>query len=889
MSPALRTVFVVFKTHFDIGFTGLVEEVLSSVTDRMIPQAMEACRLSAELGPGHRYTWTLPAWPLSESLRRLEGTPRAEELARLVAEGRIAWHSLPFTTHTELFGLEDLVRGLLVARRLGDRFGRSSISAKMTDVPGHTWILPSLLAGAGVSFLHLGCNACSTPPDVPLLFDWEGPDGARVTTMYSPGGYGTSLLPPDGWELPVWLALQHTLDNAGPQRAEVIPSILDEVARRSPGTEVRVGSLDDFAAALAEIRPRLPVVRKDLGDSWIHGAASMPRALSAARELRGRLVALESARALLGAGRGSATGAHRARVADTAASAAIADAYEALLLFGEHTWGMDTKLALNPPEFGGRVYEKPRFRSVRESGRYDRIQQSWRDKAGLVDRTAAVVAQLAAGDAAEGGVPSLPVSFDVVNHQPWTWKGLVRVGPFEGRVTVTREPGGGALETTLRDGVLWARVDGIPPLGAARIRVQRTAAPPSTASARHPVARKDIGHCILDNGTIRVVVDEADGSVTSLVHIPRHREWVDRRAGIPFGMYRYDVYSRREIVRYLKSYAYDLEPWFLADFGRPGYPEVPHRTFSAPGDGARAENGPGWGRITTSLPQAPESVEDMGNPSLVTRTITLRENEPWVELEYRLTGKDESPLLEAGHVLFPFSARRPRYAINKTGTVVDPATDIARGANRLLHACERWVDVQDGRAGMLVIPLDSPLFSIGSMAIERFDPDAQPGDPVLHFNLFNTQWGTNFPQWIGGDLRFRFRLVPHAGDWRDARAWVTAAAAFSPPEGIAEDGARPAPSAEGILMEPLDDLETVVIKRPEHGEGVIFRFRDPTGRGGRRTLRLRVPLTTRPPAAVLCSLTERELRPIPLTAIPGGASLTLDLRPFEIVTLKLVL
>jgi len=28
MREALRTIFVVFKTHFDIGFTGLVEEVL---------------------------------------------------------------------------------------------------------------------------------------------------------------------------------------------------------------------------------------------------------------------------------------------------------------------------------------------------------------------------------------------------------------------------------------------------------------------------------------------------------------------------------------------------------------------------------------------------------------------------------------------------------------------------------------------------------------------------------------------------------------------------------------------------------------------------------------------------------------------------------------------
>jgi catechol 2,3-dioxygenase-like lactoylglutathione lyase family enzyme len=415
--------------------------------------------------------------------------------------------------------------------------------------------------------------------------------------------------------------------------------------------------------------------------------------------------------------------------------------------------------------------------------------------------------------------------------------------------------------------------------------------PQASVLHRRSIARNHGDRSVLDNGRIKVVVDPAAGGIISLVDLSTRREWVDPKPAIPFGQYRYDIFSRREIVEYLKSYAYDLEPWFIADFGRPGYPEVPHRTFTGRASEPRIERGPGWGAVITNFPQACESVEEMGNPAVVTQTITLHEESRWVDLEYRLTGKDESPLLEAGHVVFPFAARRPRYAVNKTGAVIDPSTDIARGANRLLHSCERWVDVEDGRAGILVIPFDSPLFSIGSMAIEQFDGDALPGDPVLYFNLFNTQWGTNFPQWVGGDLRYRFRFIPHTGDWRDARAWILAAAAVQPPVCLPVDStALPAPSPQGILMAPLDDLETVVFKRAEQGEGFILRLRDPTGRGGRRTVRLRVPDgTPGGPAAVLCSLTEKELRPIPLTVLPGGVSLPLELRPFEIVTLKLKL
>jgi hypothetical protein len=89
--------------------------------------------------PGARYTWTLPAWPL----RYLLDSPTVSEASRaaadaLVRAGRLTWHAYPFTTHTAFCGLEDLVRGMHLARDLGERYGRRVTGAKQTDVPGHT-------------------------------------------------------------------------------------------------------------------------------------------------------------------------------------------------------------------------------------------------------------------------------------------------------------------------------------------------------------------------------------------------------------------------------------------------------------------------------------------------------------------------------------------------------------------------------------------------------------------------------------------------------------------------------------------------------------------------------------------------------------------------------
>ncbi|MGA2257040.1 MAG: hypothetical protein ABSG53_20505 [Thermoguttaceae bacterium] len=50
----------------------------------------------------------------------------------------------------------------------------------MTDVSGHSRILPTLLHHAGIRFLYLGSNGHSQYPRVPPLSWREGLDGSRI-------------------------------------------------------------------------------------------------------------------------------------------------------------------------------------------------------------------------------------------------------------------------------------------------------------------------------------------------------------------------------------------------------------------------------------------------------------------------------------------------------------------------------------------------------------------------------------------------------------------------------------------------------------------------------------------------------------------------------------
>ena len=240
-------IVVVFKTHFDIGYTDLSVNVLEKYRNKMLGDVVDACEKTQGYGPGGEYVWTMSAWPLKVVLDEREGlTPLQRRADGLVRRGQLRWHGLPFTTHTEFCGLEEFIRGLYFSHELSGRYGFTPVSAKMTDVPGHTRILPSVLAGAGISFLHLGGNSGCTAPDVPPLFWWEAPDGQRVLTFYSKGGYGTAPTPPAEWPYDVWLAMQMTNDNLGPQSPEVIESLREKIRRQIPDADIQIGTMDDF-------------------------------------------------------------------------------------------------------------------------------------------------------------------------------------------------------------------------------------------------------------------------------------------------------------------------------------------------------------------------------------------------------------------------------------------------------------------------------------------------------------------------------------------------------------------------------------------------------------------------------------------------------------------
>lgn len=370
----IEKVFVIFKTHLDIGFTDLSSKVEQRYIDLYIPKAIEVARRLREEGGGDRYVWTTGAWLVDAYLRQAS-TEAVAELEEAVRRGDIVWNGVPYTVESESMN-RALFEGILrLSRRLDARFGKHTVAAKMTDVPGHTRSIVPLLSDAGIGFLHVGTNPAVSVPDVPPVCLWRDLSGKEIMLMYQ-GSYGDTMVLPDGRTA---VSINLTGDNHGPHSVEEVHRIFASLRERYPGAHIVAASLNDVAEAMEPMQESLPVVTSEIGDTWIYGYGSAPLRMARFREL-GRLYD-----AWISGGR-----------LDPDSDAAI-DFAVRLGMIAEHTWGADVKTHLRNWD----KYDFDSFTAARTQPEFRFMEQSWREIDENLDKAVALLPDTLRDEAAE--------------------------------------------------------------------------------------------------------------------------------------------------------------------------------------------------------------------------------------------------------------------------------------------------------------------------------------------------------------------------------------------------------------------------------------------------------------------------------------------------------
>jgi alpha-mannosidase len=722
----LEEIILVYKSHFDIGYTHLASETIHNYRTRTIEGAMDVVDKNKNLPLEQQFVWTIPGWPMKKILEDWEGqTPQRRQRVRdAFREGRFAVHALPFTMQVEMMEPEGMVRSLGYASDLAREAGKPlPTGAKMTDVPSHTKFTPTLLKNAGVNFLHLGCNPGSTPPEVPFLFWWEGPDGSRLLTMYS-ATYGNSLFPPDDWKYKTWIAMMMGSDNKPPPSPDKVREHIKAILEKLPGVKVRIGTIGDFGVRMVEEDlSDLPVVREDMPDSWIHGPMCNPDGVILTRKAVPDLFASEALHTLLGCW-GAESG-------DVAGS--IADGYEYSMLYYEHTWGgaIDWVCKYLPAENNiGRVsnwFYGDQWKADLETNKYARHLVSWEEHTDYARNADKVVTT-----SLQDGMEALARDVNILSHRtvafnPLPWK---------------------------RDAVIGGSLVKDIPAGGYK------ALPVVAVSSTRPVKAGNV----LENAHFRIVLDPGRGVIASLVDKRSDRELVDTSGEHGFGQYIHEQFSADEVAAYTRNYirgdktekGWNTYSWAYAQIGKPNLPpasEMPYRAMTA---GNCTVTRSRCGNTTTIVMSAARDETGIAYP--VTTRIHLYEDAAYVDLELTIE-KPADIWPEAGWICLPFKVEDPQFRVGRNGFIMDPARDIIPGANRYMYAVGTGVAVFDQKGrGVGVCAPETPLVSLGVPGCWKFDRTYVPEKPTVWFNLFNNQWTTNYRFWNEGKWTYRFRI-----------------------------------------------------------------------------------------------------------------------------------
>lgn len=638
-------ILVLFKTHLDIGFTDFSSEVVRKYNERYIPQAIDVAEEIARSGRPEGFVWTTGSWLPYQYLRTVSDGAR-DRMVYAIRNHWFSWHGLPCTLHSEYADGALFDYGLSISRKLDATFGRHTIGAKYTDVPGHTAAIVPRLARAGIQFLHIGVNPASTPVDVPLFFRWRF-GGETIQVMYNGGGYGEFAKIP-GTDTAIYFA--HTGDNLGPQSAAEVFAVYDRLYEEYPGAEIQAADLNDVAVAVAEVADSLPVIETEFGDTWIHGIGTDPQKTS-------------QFRALL-------------RLAPSLPPEERNRMYDSLLMVPEHTWGLDEKMHLHE----NRNYRRDLFDRARNNFNYKKMELSWAEQRRYVQQ------------------------------------------------------GADALSEPYRSSAAAAMQE---------FAAERPALDPAARTAARTFVRAGWRFTIGADGAICAL--DKDGKV-----------YADD--GHPLAAFSYDAYSGDEVWAFEQAY---LKPSFIRDRLETGRPNWGTDDFGKENLGDEIAVHTAWApmcadvyeferEIVVGMRPPVALVQQHGVPAQLILRIYPSESEFCLDFQWF-----DKPANRAPEALWlRFACTTPLQFISKLGLPIDPRT-VQPGGNRGMH----------GTDGVLMFgnctiqTLDAPLVSVNGKHIYDFVRDL-PDCRDVYFNLFNNQWGTNFPMWNDGAARFRFVLRP---------------------------------------------------------------------------------------------------------------------------------
>lgn len=259
-----------------------------------------------------------------------------------------------------------------------------------------------------------------------------------------------------------------------------------------------------------------------------------------------------------------------------------------------------------------------------------------------------------------------------------------------------------------------------------------------------------------------VAIDPRTGAIHKLRNKKNQREWASPEH--PLALFSYQALSQDDYARFFGNYIISTADWAKKDFGKPNierFGAVSHQWNPSLTDLQVEEDSTGHrllARLEMHDPQAARSGR-ASFPAKMYMELLFPKAEPVIHLNFSWFGKRSTRLPEALWLTFDplASGNGGSWTMDKSGEPVSPL-DVVSSGSRHLHALLSGLIYSDGEHKFNLETLDAPLIAFGEKSPLNFSRSKPNLEAGIHCNLFNNAWGTNYVQWFGEDMRFRFTL-----------------------------------------------------------------------------------------------------------------------------------
>ncbi len=831
-------VYFVPITHHDLGYTDTIENVLNLYSG-FYDDVLRFCEETDDWPEESKYRYTLEGiWSIQHFM---ENRPKEvlDKLGKYIKNGRIEVGALFGNEIDTLCSHEQLIRLMYPSFRLKRKYDAQILTGSITDVPGLSWGLPTVLAGADVKYFFAGLptyfewgrsdihtfwdESAILRHGRPDAFRWQSPDGETVLVYYQ-GSYGffnavtgphtykyvmdnlpgmLEAMEKKGTPFNVARYIHNGVDNYPPDVK--ISHIVKEWNNRWAFPKLIVATNSMFFEELEKQCEDVRTFRGELPHTdYVVGAISTAKETTINRLTHDRLHAAEKF----------------ATVASLASdyvypAEKIRQAYDNVLLYDEHTWGKDYPAG----KLQDWAWNEKSHYAYKAAGLTEPILSRSLDK---------IANKIELKEKGRHIVIFNPLSFkrtDVVRLNRFDTKEPFEVINVETgqkvpyQIVELKSPQApvpyaayhyarGQFENKELFELVFIARD-VPSFGYKTYRLS------PIKKAITPVSRVVVKENGLENRFFKVKIDPQTGAVESIFDKELSRELVDKKAPHKLNQ-------------------------FVAKWVQTGKQEVAKKAKIQKG-----QNGPVYGSIVVSGQGA-------GCPQ-ITQEIILYEKIKRIDFANRIL-KDSTPLLEF-YFAFPFKTTgKPDFRFEGTNSVIKPIRDQFPGSNSNYYAVQHWADVSDGKAGITLSCVDSHLLEFGGLWPcyvsqahhgvtppdfgREFVKESQITKGHMYSFILNSNFRTNFQPVQQGDMLFRYSITTHKNGWKEGNCHDFGWAICNPLIPVEMHGKKQGTLERTMSFCQVDkpNVFLLTLKRAEDGDGIIVRLIETEGKDATATL-----------------------------------------------------